>query len=173
MFADETGAMLQPCVRKTWAPRGQTPIHKSWARHDRLSVIGALRVSPKRRVSELHFSVQDRNVKAPDFEAFMAALLRRHGRLLAVLDRWSVHRAAVKRLQRRFPKRFEVEWLPPYAPDLNPVEQVWAHTKHLELGNFIPNDLDHLRLRLCDRLKDKRFRHGLHKQFFHHAGLPL
>jgi len=165
--------MLQPCVRKTWAPKGKTPIHKSWARHDRLSVIGALRVSPKRRATEFHFTVQDRNVKTPDFEAFMVALLLRYGRVLAVLDRWSVHRAAVKRLHKRFPQRFKVEWLPPYAPDLNPVEQVWAHTKHRELGNFIPDDLDHLRLRLSEKLEAKRFRQGLHRNFFNHAELPL
>ena len=41
VFLDESGFMLQPTVRRTWAPQGQTPIHLSWDRHDRLSVIAA------------------------------------------------------------------------------------------------------------------------------------
>ena len=34
--------------------------------------------------------------------------------------------------------------LPAYAPELNPVEQCWNHTKYADLANFIPDDLDHL-----------------------------
>jgi transposase len=45
VFIDQTGFMLQPPVRRTWAPKGHTPIHYSWDRHDRLSVNGALTVS--------------------------------------------------------------------------------------------------------------------------------
>ena len=39
MFLDESGFMLQPLRRRTWAPRGQTPIHYAWDRHDRWSVM--------------------------------------------------------------------------------------------------------------------------------------
>jgi hypothetical protein len=41
--------MLQPTVRRTWAPRGETPISHAWDRHDRLSVLSALTVSPGAR----------------------------------------------------------------------------------------------------------------------------
>ncbi|MBI4758435.1 MAG: IS630 family transposase, partial [Chloroflexi bacterium] len=34
--------MLQPVVRRTWAPQGKTPIQYSWDRHDRLSVLAAI-----------------------------------------------------------------------------------------------------------------------------------
>ncbi len=46
-LVDESGFMLQPVVRRTWAPRGETPVHRSWDRHDRLSVISAITVSPR------------------------------------------------------------------------------------------------------------------------------
>jgi len=29
-----------------------------------------------------------------------------------------------------------VEWLPGYAPELNPVEYIWDYWKHHELPNF-------------------------------------
>jgi len=121
--------MLQPLVRRTWAPRGQTPIHYSWDRRDRLSAVSALSVSPRRRRLGLYFDVCNHNICAEDFEGFVVHLLRRFPRgIILVVDRWSVHRSAVRRLQQRFPRRFRIEWLPPYAPELNPVEGVWNQT---------------------------------------------
>jgi putative transposase len=38
-------------------------------------------------------------------------------------------------------RRIVVEWLPPYAPDLNPAEHVWGHTTYGALANFAPEDL--------------------------------
>jgi hypothetical protein len=55
VFLDESGFMLTPTVRRTFAPRGQTPIIKSWDRHDRISAISAVTVSPKRRRLGLYF----------------------------------------------------------------------------------------------------------------------
>ncbi len=30
----------------------------------------------------------------------------------------------------------QLEYLPAYAPELNPTEYIWGHLKHHELGNF-------------------------------------
>jgi transposase len=35
----------------------------------------------------------------------------------------------------------EIEYLPAYAPELNPVEYLWGHWKHHELPNVCPRDL--------------------------------
>jgi hypothetical protein len=40
VFLDESGFMLQPVRRRTWAPSGQTPYHDAWDRHERLRVVG-------------------------------------------------------------------------------------------------------------------------------------
>jgi transposase len=47
-FVDETGFMLAPLVRRTYAPRGQTPTYRVADKHGRISVIGAILVSPGR-----------------------------------------------------------------------------------------------------------------------------
>jgi hypothetical protein len=47
-FVDETGFMLNPTVRRTYAPRGKTPAVRVADPHARLSVIGAITVDPKR-----------------------------------------------------------------------------------------------------------------------------
>jgi hypothetical protein len=58
--------MLQPTVRRTWAPQGKTPIHDSWDRHDRLSVTGAITVSPLQKRLGLYFSVASANITGDD-----------------------------------------------------------------------------------------------------------
>jgi transposase len=40
--------------------------------------------------------------------------------------------------------RLELHELPPYAPELNPVEQLWNWAKDKELVNFLPSDIDQL-----------------------------
>jgi len=64
VFTDETGLMLQPLVRRTWAPRGQTPVMYGWDRHDRLSAMASLTVAPQRRRIGLYFQMHERNVTA-------------------------------------------------------------------------------------------------------------
>lgn len=172
MFLDETGLMLQPLVRRTWAPRGKTPVMYCWDRHDRLSVIGALTLAARRRRIGLYFAVHRKNVQTDELEAFLRQIQRTLRRsLIVVMDRWAVHRGAAKRLFGD--KRFWIEWLPPYAPDLNPVEQVWGNTKYGHLANYIPDDLLDLQLEFdiaMDRLKGAP---ELLRSFFHAAELEL
>jgi transposase len=173
-LADESGFMLQPTVRRTWAPRGQTPILKSYDRRDRLSAISALTVSPIRHRLGLYFDILDHNVKADDFETFIDQLLRRVGRpIILVIDRYSVHRGAARRLLARHPRRLWIEWWPAYAPELNPDEQVWNHTKHGDLANFVPDDVVHLGRSVAASLRNTRSQQSLLRSFFKHAKLPL
>jgi len=51
VFLDESGFLLIPNVRKTWAPIGQTPLFKHSYRRDRMSVISSITVSPAGRSS--------------------------------------------------------------------------------------------------------------------------
>jgi putative transposase len=70
-------------------------------------------------------------------------------------------------------KRIIVEWLPPYAPDLNPVECVWSHTKYGDLANIAPDNLRTLEHAVVTSLSETRSRHDLFEGFFHGAGLEL
>jgi len=166
--------MLQPTVRRSWAPSGQTPTHDSWDRRDRLSAISAVTVSPQRRRMGLYFDILDHNVNADDFEQFITGVLRRLGRpVTVVMDRYAVHRSAAKRLEARFGKRVQIEWLPAYAPDLNPDEQVWNRAKYTDLANFIPEDVQTLGRAMADSFRRTRNQQSLLRSFFKHAQLPL
>jgi len=164
--------MLQPLNRRTWAPSGKTPIQYAWNRHDRLSVIAALIYRPRSGGTSLHFSVLDHNVKAPDFQAFLLELRRLTRRpIILVCDRLNAHRSAVRQLKEQGADWLSVEWLPPYAPDLNPVEAVWNHAKYSDLANRVPDNM----FQLCDlvgqSLNDQHFRPPLLKSFLRRAKL--
>lgn len=171
---DESGFMLQPVVRRTWAPRGQTPVQYSWDRHDRLSVISGLSLSPQRHRLGLRFRVHVHNIRHGEVMQFLTSVRREVGTdLTVVLDRLNAHRTAARKLTQRCPRRYRFEWLPPYAPDLNPVEQVWGHTKYADLANFLPEDVRHLQRETIRSLQSAGSDRRLLRSFIRHAKLPI
>ena len=77
---------------------------------------------------------------------FLKALVRHIDRpLLIVWDRLAAHRS---RLVREFIELSEghivMEYLPPYAPQLNPVKYIWSYWKQHELPNVCPKDYGEL-----------------------------
>ncbi len=146
----------------------------SWDRHDRLSALGALTVSPERRRFGLYFSAQKGNLRTPEVATFLRQLHRQIRRpLIVVWDRWNVHRAAARELWSAGSNRFWFEWLPAYAPELNPVDKMWSHTKCGDLANSIPEDLWALEGAFVDSLWDTRSQPELLRSFFHAARLKL
>ena len=146
----------------------------SWQRHDRLSTIASLTLAPRRRRIGLYFEMHEKNITAEDAEAFLRQVQRRLRRsVILVLDRWPVHRKATKALLADPSGRFWIEWLPPYAPDLNPVEHVWDHTKYVDLANYIPDDLLDLEVEAEISFEDIRTNPELLRSCFHGAKLEL
>jgi transposase len=162
--------MLQPLRRRTWAPRGQTPVQYSWDRHDRWSVIGALSLAPRALRIGVYFQLHDHNVVASDVVGFVKQLHRQLGRdLIVIWDRWNVHRSATKQLAKH--RWLQIEYMPSYAPELNPVEAMWNHTKYSDLANFIPDDAKHLSVSIIDSLNRQRQNAQLKHSFFRYAEL--
>ena len=166
--------MLQPVVRRTLAPRGQTPILECWDRHDRLSVISALTLAPQRQRIGLYFDIHSHNIRADDVYRFIQTIRGRLRRkIILVLDRWSVHRAAIRRLLERHARNIDIELLPAYAPELNPTEQIWNHTKYADLANYIPDDIHELGVEVAGSILQTRSKPALLRSFFNWAGLDL
>lgn len=165
--------MLQPLVRRTWAPIGVTPIHVASANHARVSAIAALTVSPQRKRVGLYFHLYDANIRGPDIESFVRKVRRAVGKDLHVIwDRLNGHRTA-ERLLADLGDSIRFDYLPGYSPELNPVEQVWAHSKHGELANHAPDDVWELFEIVCATLCHKQGQRKLLANFFKHAELLL
>lgn len=160
--------------RRTWSRRGQTPVQKAWDRRDRLSVIGAVALSPSRRQITTPFAIQETNVKAVDAVAFVKTLKRRLQRpLIIVWDRWNVHRSAEKQIAASRLTKISFEQLPAYAPELNPVEPRWSHAKYADLANFVPDDVRQLKRSVNSSLKKHAAASKLKRSFFKSAKLKI
>ncbi len=154
VFLDESGYMLTPTVRRTWAPRGSKPVLECWDRRDRISAISAITVSPKATRLNLRFSLLPHNVHGEDVVDFLRQLKRQVRRPLTVLwDGSQVHRKS-KVVQAYLAKHPEIvaENLPAYAPELNPDELVWGWSKHGRLSNLAAQHTDELAERVVDEL---------------------
>jgi transposase len=174
VFLDESGFMLQPVRRRTWAPSGQTPVQRAWDRHDRLSVVGLIGVSPVRRRLSLYFHVVAKNVDTDEFIWLLYRLHRHYRRHVTIVwDRLGAHRSTAAHFESRHSDWFTFEWLPPYAPELNPVEQCWNHTKYSDLANFVPKDLDHLHKAVNTSIAQQGNDRQLLRSFFAYTKLPL
>src|SRR5579872_3135517 len=57
VFLDESGFGLTPSVRRTLAPRGQTPVLEAWDRRDRISAISCITLSPRCGRPGLYFEL--------------------------------------------------------------------------------------------------------------------
>lgn len=145
-FADESGFEGDPRPRRRWAQRGSRPRITKNGDHLRLNVCGM--IAP--RTGEaflLEFSHSDREV----FQAFLdeanrdLALERR--RQVLVLDNASWHKSRGLRWG-----RFEPLYLPPYSPDLNPIERLWLVTKAEWFADFTARTAEELEARVDQAL---------------------
>lgn len=144
VFPDESGFQLTPSVRRTWAPRGQTPLIHHWDRRDKVSAISAVSVSPRRQRLGFYMHVHPGNLTTTEVAIFVRDLLRHlRGPVILVWDQGPIHKGpAMRQLRARYPRLHLYEF-PSYAPELNPDELVWGYTKR-ELANGRPLTRDAL-----------------------------
>jgi transposase len=154
VFLDESGFMLTPTVRRTWAPRGRGAVLDSWDRRDRLSAISCLTVSPRVSRLNLYFQLLPHNVHGEDVVEFLRELKHLLGGPLTVLwDRGPVHKkSSVVRAYLAQHSDLVTEELPTYAPELNPDELVWSWSKYGRLANLAADNTDQLAEQVIDEL---------------------
>ena len=114
MFLDEGGFLLIPNLVRTWAPRGETPVHYHSLQRDKISTIAALSVSPKRKHLALYLQFHRRNLNGLDVKAFLGELLKHlRGEIILLWDRSPIHikRKEVSEFLRQHP-RIHVEEIP-------------------------------------------------------------
>jgi transposase len=175
VFLDESGFMLTPTVRRTWAPQGQTPILSCWDRRDRLSAISCITLSPERCQANIYFTLlpDNTNTTAEDVIAFLKNLKTELGGPFTVIwDGSKIHSRSglVKSFLAEHPE-IVAETLPSYAPELNPDEGVWGWTKYSRLANLAASNTKDLRERIHQEFAVlKKNRHLLHS-FIREANL--
>jgi putative transposase len=176
VLIDESGFLMSPLVRRTLAPRGKTPILKTKASsRDRLSMTAALTLSPRRKRLGLYWRSYPRGfVNSQHTADFLRYLLRMlPGKLVVVWDGGSMHKGQPIRELLRRTKRITLERLPPYAPELNPVEYLWSHLKYGVLPNFLPDDVFQLDAVVSKHIHQTKKSPSHLQPFCNASGLPF
>ena len=149
VFMDESGFQLCPLVLRTWAPRGKTPLFRHRQRREKVSVVAAVSLSPRRNRTGLYFRFHRTNINTQDVRDFLRyLLLHLKGKIIVLLDNAQIHKGpAVRELLGRV-RRLRLEALPAYAPEANPAENVWANAKRT-IANGRPDNQDDLLVELA------------------------
>ncbi len=126
-------------MRRTWAPRGKTPVlvhrQRNWVR---ISAAAALCYRWDGRRARLYLHLRPGSYNDESLIEFIRQL-RRHFRGQQVLLLWdglnSHHSHTMRRYLETQRRWLWTERLPAYAPDLNPSEGLWSNLKGRELAN--------------------------------------
>jgi len=175
VFEDESGVSLLPAVRATWAPRGHTPVLRHPFNWKRLSLAGALAYEPDGSDAHLFFQLRPGAYNDESLIAFLTDLNEVEQRVvLLIWDGLPSHRS--RRMldwiasQRHW---LSAERLPGYAPDLNPIENVWGNLKSQELANLCAHTIDQVAPIAEDGLDRIGSDATLCFAFLRHSGLQL
>jgi transposase len=126
--------------RRTWGPAGQPPVVRYNYKHDRISALATLTLSPARQRIGLYVAFQQENFKAVHVAPFLRSLLRHlPGPVILLWDQGQIHKGPVIRQVLLDNPRLQTESFPKYAPELNPVEHVWHEFKS-HTANSLPRD---------------------------------
>lgn len=175
-FVDETGFMLNPLVRRTFAPRGKTPVNRVADPHARFSTIAAITVDPKREHVGLIYNMlgDNANFRGPGITYFVQMLLAEVAGPVTILwDRITIHSCEEVEQCLKGVTGVVVESFPPYAPKLNPADGIWGYIKYGRLSNYTPPDLDTLRTTVTAELDRLRQEEELLRSFIRHTKLRL
>lgn len=120
-----------------------------------------------------YFRLFPGTIRSPQVVQFLTHLMRHiPGDLVVVWDGLRSHRSRlVKEFVASTNGRLEIEFLPAYAPELNPVEYLWGYWKKHELPNFCPKDYGELSYYARKALRKMRRRPTLVTAFWKQAKL--
>jgi transposase len=176
-FLDESGASLVPPVRRTWAPRGHTPVLRHRVRgRKRVSMAGVCCYRPDASDARLAFHLREGAYDTDQLIGVVGALERLLGGAMVTLvwDNLPAHTSlAMRQWLADQHAWLQVEYLPAYAPDLNPVEGLWANLKGVELANRACGSLEELAAAAEQGIGRVRGESELLFSFLHQAGLSL
>lgn len=125
VFVDESGINLAMARTHARSPRGtRATAYEPKQRAKNHTIMGAMGAE-----GMLLAEVIDRGMKKPDFIVFMTSLfaLLEPGQAVVLDNLRSHHAAEIKALAKA--AKVPLIYLPPYSPDLNPIEEAWSKFK--------------------------------------------
>lgn len=153
MFQDEARFGRVNDVRRCWAPKPIRPMCCAMLTREYTYAYAAVDVLS----GELDSLILPQ-INTPCMQLFIDEVAQRHAdkRIVMVLDGASWHRSHDLRL----PDNLRLLSLPPYAPELNPVEHVWDELREKCFHNLVFDSLDALEDHLEQALRKFELEHA-------------
>lgn len=150
MFGDESSFALWGSLSYTWSPKGEQPLVPTNGNRRCLKVFGAIEFFSGKLISQ----IIEGKLNANSYIIFLRRLIgSTDKKIFLVEDGAPYHRSrAVKDFLNENKNRIQVERLPSYSPDFNPIELLWRNIKRAATHNVFFNDLDQLKLTLSKQL---------------------
>lgn len=126
-------------MTRQWAPKGTRPTAWKQTQYEYLYVLGAACPQTGQTVGLLVPSLNTDSVNA--FLGEMQKELDPNVQVLLIWDQAGYHTSDLLRL----PPQVTVMPLPPYSPQLNPVEKLWQYLRHHHWSNRVYKNYEALR----------------------------
>jgi transposase len=137
-FMDEARFGQQGTTTRMWAPKGSRPTAVKQTRYEWLYLFAA--VEPATGVS---VALQAPSINTGTMSVFLQMLASELGpkdHAVLIMDQAGWHRAR----KLKTPTNIWILFLPPYSPELNPVERLWAYLRSHYLANRTFDNYQHL-----------------------------
>ena len=174
VFQDESGVSQRPPLRRTWAPRGETPVVIHSYNWKKISICAAIAYRWDGKRTRLYFQLRGGSYATESLITFLKQL-KKHFRQQYVILIWDglpAHKSLkMKEYLETQQGWLQVERLPGYSPDLNPVESLWGNTKNKELANQSADDLTEVATGVNDGFSRILGKRQLLIGFLNHSGL--
>jgi transposase len=159
----------RPSVARTWSLRGHTPVLQHSFNWKQLSAIAGL------SFWQFYFRFFPGAIHSEQIIEFLGALKRQIKRpLMIIWDGVATHRSRkVKTWLEELDGHIAIARLPAYAPELNPVEAIWAYLKKHEIANLCLHSIDEVGQFARNRLKSMQRRPHLVTAFWKQAELAF
>jgi putative transposase len=152
LFYDEAFFRRESTVTRGWYPRGHKSQVECPITFEKVGVCAA--VNPRNGIL---FSLLFDGFDSDTFVYYLKWLIKKCGfkkKLVIVLDNASSHKSKkVKAFVEKNKHRIELLYLPPYSPDLNPIERVWKNLRYNMTHNVFFENLEALENTVINYLK--------------------
>ena len=130
-FEDESGIKINAHSGRTWGLRGKTPVISVSTQRDSINVLSTVTAKGK-----MQYSLSEKTIDSERFIKFLNQLIKnRTNPLIIFVDKVSFHHSKeVRDFVKANRSKLRIYFLPRYAPDFNPDEQVWNEIKNNRLN---------------------------------------
>ncbi len=159
---DEAGFQLKTDYKRIWFPKGEKPKGAFFWSNKKLIVFGALTSSSK---FYYDFYNSQNSLMFCHFLESLFDRLNSNKKYVLILDNAGFHKNdCVKNLLVEYSGWIAVEYIPPYSPELNPIETCWKVTKNTVTKSQYFRTIDEMQ----DALEEFWSKHVFRQDFMHY-----